>query len=147
MQPMRRHVRIAIEGRTVRIARQMRELHGPSQRSVIIRDQRTHVAISSAPTERALNGARVFAQIVICASTANPGVESAVGRALARLRKDSLAKIAKPAKKNQRLRGQPFLVQSFNSFYLAILAVLAREISSIPRFQAQNECVNFSVAP
>jgi len=33
---MHRHARIAIEGRTVRIARQMRELHGPSQNSANI---------------------------------------------------------------------------------------------------------------
>jgi hypothetical protein len=33
---MRKHARIAIEGRTVRIARQMRELHGASQNSANI---------------------------------------------------------------------------------------------------------------
>src|SRR6188508_408698 len=60
MRPMRMHARIAIDGRTVRIARQMRELHGASQRSATIRDECTHVAISRALTECVLNRRAFF---------------------------------------------------------------------------------------
>src|SRR6185369_2752717 len=60
MRPMRMHARIAIDGRTVRIARQMRELHGASQRSATIRDECTHVAISRALTECVLNSRAFF---------------------------------------------------------------------------------------
>src|SRR6185503_1935666 len=68
---MRMHARIAIEGRTVRIARWMRERRRASQRSANICVERALLADLRALTERALNRARVLLQIIIRASAAN----------------------------------------------------------------------------
>jgi hypothetical protein len=57
---MRMHARIAIEGRTVRIARWMRERRRASQRSANILRERAAIANSRPLSECALNEVRAF---------------------------------------------------------------------------------------